>query len=286
MPTVPRLLRIPLSAVFVFATAAAGAQAAHADTTLLPYPGPDTCSVGFTAAVLGGSYPSNSNWTAVRLTVTSASTITTAQALTANDPSTKPVKLVFRADDGTVGTSGWTQIGTLTQASSSAAGTDYHANFAGSVTVTPGTYWVSLEPTSASTSAGQALCLYTTVATQTPWSVDYSASPNRYSTTNNGATFSAVTDSPTVHIPMLTLSGYASTASSSTSDSPAPVLQQVSLPSVGTCTGLDRPDLGWAGVGGTGWSESWAQWVNGGTGGAVCTRTLVYSTSQGAWTLG
>ncbi len=37
---------------------------------------------------------------------------------------------------------------------------------------------------------------------------------------------------------------------------------------------------------GDGWSESWETWMNGGTGGAVCTRTLACSTSQGAWDLG
>lgn len=35
-----------------------------------------------------------------------------------------------------------------------------------------------------------------------------------------------------------------------------------------------------------GWTPSWAQWMNGGKGGDVCTRTLIYSQSAGKWVVG
>jgi hypothetical protein len=64
-------------------------------------------------------------------------------------------------------------------------------------------------------------------------------------------------------------------------DAPVPVLQQVGVPASGSCA--DVSDVyDWVGVTG-GWSKSWAQWINDGKGGEVCTRELVYSPSAGAW---
>jgi hypothetical protein len=44
--------------------------------------------------------------------------------------------------------------------------------------------------------------------------------------------------------------------------------------------------LNWGGAGSGGWGNSWAQWANGGSGGPVCTRTLVYSNSSSRWIVG
>lgn len=63
---------------------------------------------------------------------------------------------------------------------------------------------------------------------------------------------------------------------------PSDLLQQVGKPA-GGCQSITAPELNWAGVPNGGWHESWAQWVNGGEGGTVCTRTLAYSTSTNAW---
>ncbi len=71
--------------------------------------------------------------------------------------------------------------------------------------------------------------------------------------------------------------------SSSTSNTPKPLTQQFGKPSSGTCDAAQPAGLDWAGVSSGGWANSWAQWMNGGTGGFVCTRTLVYSTSQSKW---
>jgi len=76
-------------------------------------------------------------------------------------------------------------------------------------------------------------------------------------------------------------------SSSGTSNStPQPVLQQFGKPSIGTCDAAQPEILNIGGAESGGWSESWAEWMNGGLGGAVCTRTLVYSNAQGRWTVG
>ena len=74
-------------------------------------------------------------------------------------------------------------------------------------------------------------------------------------------------------------------ASARGGQAPPPVIQQVALTPGGTCADI-AVDLNWAGVASGGWGTSWAQWPNGGTGGPVCSRMLVYSLSLGRWTLG
>ena len=65
-----------------------------------------------------------------------------------------------------------------------------------------------------------------------------------------------------------------------TQSSPRDVLQQVGGLD-GGCETVDDSALNWAGVHSGGWHESWAQWANGGLGGAVCSRTLTYV--AGGW---
>lgn len=60
-------------------------------------------------------------------------------------------------------------------------------------------------------------------------------------------------------------------------------IQQFGRPAVGTCDETQPDGLDWAGVAPGGWGGSWAQWMNNGTGGFVCTRTLVFSQTQGKW---
>ena len=57
---------------------------------------------------------------------------------------------------------------------------------------------------------------------------------------------------------------------------PPVVLQQTGVPTSGKCSDVDDSDLRFLGFAG-GWSKSWAHWMNEGSGGPVCTRTLVYS---------
>ena len=79
--------------------------------------------------------------------------------------------------------------------------------------------------------------------------------------------------------------GGGDSSSASASSAPPPVMQQFAKPASGTCDDAAPVSLNWAGVSSGGWGESWAQWVYGGAGGAVCTRTLTYSQSAGAWTV-
>jgi hypothetical protein len=74
--------------------------------------------------------------------------------------------------------------------------------------------------------------------------------------------------------------------SSGDSSAPIPEIQQFGKPASETCEAAAPVSLNWSGVSSGGWSESWAQWMNGGNGGAVCTRTLVYSTGQSRWVVG
>jgi len=80
--------------------------------------------------------------------------------------------------------------------------------------------------------------------------------------------------------------GGGSSSGSASSSAPAPIFQQFGKPSSGTCDAAAPATLNWSGVTSGGWSESWAQWMNGGNGGAVCTRALVYSTAQSRWVVG
>lgn len=64
---------------------------------------------------------------------------------------------------------------------------------------------------------------------------------------------------------------------------PPPVLQQVPLPSTGTCTDVDDSQYNWGGASSGSWSQSWAQWADAGAGGPVCTRTLIYNSAFRIW---
>lgn len=75
-------------------------------------------------------------------------------------------------------------------------------------------------------------------------------------------------------------------AGGDSSSAPAPILQEFGRPTSGTCDAAEPADLDWGGVPSGGWANSWSQWMNDGTGGAVCTRTLVYSNNLGTWTIG
>ena len=81
----------------------------------------------------------------------------------------------------------------------------------------------------------------------------------------------------------LAIRGFIAVGQSSSSDSAPPdVLQHVGLPKSGSCADVDDSMLNWAGVNSGGWTPSWAQWINEGSGGAICGRTLYYAPS-GRW---
>lgn len=81
--------------------------------------------------------------------------------------------------------------------------------------------------------------------------------------------------------------GGSSTPSSSSNApaAPADLMQQVGAASDGKCTSIIDTSLNWAGVTSGGWGLSWAQWLNGGKGGTVCSRSLYYNLNKAAWAL-
>jgi hypothetical protein len=101
------------------------------------------------------------------------------------------------------------------------------------------------------------------------------ADGNRSRSLDSGATWAAVT---TRNIIFTT---YVDVGSP-----PPPVLQQFGRPVVGGCADAAPAHTQLPGAPTGGWGESWAEWMNGGNGGAVCTRTLVYSTGQSRWAVG
>ena len=80
--------------------------------------------------------------------------------------------------------------------------------------------------------------------------------------------------------------GGGSSSGTASSSTPISIIQQFGTPTSGTCESMAPESLNWSGVASGGWGESWAQWMNGGNGGAVCTRTLVYSAAQSRWVVG
>jgi len=76
-----------------------------------------------------------------------------------------------------------------------------------------------------------------------------------------------------------------STGSDDEDQTPPAIIQQVGLPPSGMCEDVAEGMFGTQSFVPGGWVQSWAQWMNGGLGGAVCTRTLVYSNAQGRWIL-
>ncbi len=96
---------------------------------------------------------------------------------------------------------------------------------------------------------------------------------------NDSASMFAIT------ISTMTVTYQQTIVSQATEPAPVPILQQVGRPVSGSCEDLVTEELHLAGVASGGWGESWAQWMNDGTGGFVCSRTLVYSNNANAWSI-
>lgn len=66
---------------------------------------------------------------------------------------------------------------------------------------------------------------------------------------------------------------------------PAPILQQLPANADGTCAGISDAAFAY-GTGLTGgWHGAWAQWVNSGHGGLVCSRTMIFDSTANRWTI-
>ena len=88
---------------------------------------------------------------------------------------------------------------------------------------------------------------------------------------------------PTLSIFSLADRSGGSSSGVGTSLAPAPLLQQVGRLPGQECSDLDIPELNWSGVGGGGWSASWAEWAIPLTGGPVCVRELYYDPNLSRW---
>ena len=92
-----------------------------------------------------------------------------------------------------------------------------------------------------------------------------------------GKTFSALTGADNV----LAFSAQF-TSNAPSGAAPPDWLQQVGVPASGNCADVDDEALNRGGASSGGWGRSWAQWMNDGLGGAVCTRSLMY-VGGGRW---
>jgi len=92
-------------------------------------------------------------------------------------------------------------------------------------------------------------------------------------------TFSIVpTSSATLYITVVVAAPSGGSASA-----PADLHQSIGLGGASSCSSVSRPDLDWSGVASGNWTQSWAMWPNGGTGGPVCNRVLWFDSSTSRW---
>ena len=125
----------------------------------------------------------------------------------------------------------------------------------------------------------------------TTWTSQTSAANNSWNAVTWGGpagqeTFVAVSSTGTGNRVMTSGTFGGGGATSDPASVPAPIIQQFGKNATDTCDAVAPESLNWSAVAGGGWGESWAQWMNDGLGGAVCTRTLVYSTAQSRWVVG
>jgi len=120
--------------------------------------------------------------------------------------------------------------------------------------------------------------------------------PGTYTTTSTSFTVTGLNPVPTYTITLTARNGRGLGVPTSftvagtgqvedDSQTPPSIIQQVGLPPTGTCEDVIDGMFGTQTFIQGGWAQSWARWMNGGLGGAVCTRMLVYSNAQGRWIL-
>jgi hypothetical protein len=69
----------------------------------------------------------------------------------------------------------------------------------------------------------------------------------------------------------------------SAAETPSDLFQSIALTGSASCASVTRPDLDWSGVASGNWTQSWAMWPNGGTGGPVCNRVLWFDSNSSRW---
>ena len=212
---------------------------------------------------------------AMKVNATDPATVTSAALLFATVSGTpspiatgSSVQLWSEAVDGRMGE----LIGTLSYVSSSGQ----LAEYAGSVDVAAGTFWVK----AVNTGDVNAMLAYAKSPESTgTWQLVYGFVAN--SLTVGGDDMYFDNDSGRM---LLSLSG-ASAALGVGAAPPPDQVQQVGIPRSGSCADVDDSLLAYGTNVTGGWTASWAGWANDGVGGAICTRTLHYSDPSGGWTV-
>lgn len=141
-------------------------------------------------------------------------------------------------------------------------------NLSSRITVVSGTQYAIVLTSSAATNLGYG------------WEVGFTSlypAGSSLSSSNGGATWLSLSGET------LDFKTYVSASSAADGPVPAPVFQAFGKPSSGTCDAAAPIALNWGGAGSGSWGNSWAEWMNGGKGGPVCTRTLSYSNALGHW---
>lgn len=110
--------------------------------------------------------------------------------------------------------------------------------------------------------------------------------PGNVTTTLPAGTYRAITNNGASLDASALVTVYAGQGTQNVDDEiPRPLIQQFGKPVSVACDASQPAGLDWSGVASGGWSESWAQWMNGGAGGMVCTRTLMFFSAAGRWAL-
>jgi len=137
--------------------------------------------------------------------------------------------------------------------------------------------WLTTQPFGTGSSAGSFAGTGAWWTRLTAGAGDANLSQTLYLNYNNGASVVGYTvNIVSVPVPAVPASTVAPVA-------PAPVLQQFGLMSEVSCEESAPAELDLSGVSSGGWPSSWAQWVGGGAGGFVCTRTLSYQSGTDMW---
>ena len=261
-------------ATLLLATAILCAPGASADTVLL-----DTLSSGGASGATQVGQGVTSSW---KITATSSGEVNIAKIRLGDNWTNLPrstgasnVIITLLADAG--GNPSGTSLGTFNYSSYDAA--TGVATYRGTATIPTGAFWIQVadpvDPYGNVVPTGATPTFYTSIANSagTAWTYALGTSDWDYS--------GSLLNSTTYGAPAFYLATYVAPVDPAT-PTPEDVLQQVGVVN-GQCAFDGLTGLNASGVDSSGWTRSWAQWVNHGTGGEVCSRTLYWSADTQGW---
>ena len=265
-----RVFRLVLSSVLTVGLVALSAPPASADGSTVYL---DTTAAAASPYSVWSFGPGQG--AAMKVNATSSATVTAAALLFATisgNPSPiatgSSVELWSEAGNGKMGE----LIGTLSYVSS----TGQLAEYAGSVDVEAGTFWVKAINAG---DVGAMLAFAQSPQETGTWQLVYGVVANAQTSGGDDSYFN--NDSGRMLLSLASVS----TARSVGAAPPPDQVQQVGIPRSGSCADVDDSLLAYGTNLTGGWTASWAGWANDGRGGAVCTRTLHYSDPSSGWTV-